>query len=779
MRKKVGIYSGVLYFPQDKVHKWDENSLSKGDVGGCEVWAIEISDHLQKIGYDVILFADCEAEHYSKSGVRYIPYTLFDKYCSENYFNYFISSRYNSIITNKIKAEKVFLFSQDPFILDSEDTLNLNYIDKVVVQSEYHKGILKEKYNIPDDMFEMTFQAINHDLYKDNAVKKKNQMVWSSHKSRGAKYFLEEVFPLIKKEVPDFEVVFCSYINDCDDDYFKKDGVRVFGTATKEELAKLQLESKVWVYPNTGIFENKENEKIGETFCITAIENGLAGNAIVCANKHGFSTTLNGYVGFIESDLFNDKQYIESAEDRHEFAVMLANQTVKILKDEKYFYELSQSAKDVCKKYTWDNAAKSWDGIFKEKENFVKNRISALVIYNGELDTTQIKNGVYGGDNAAIDFKVKHIRNCNCISKVLYKFKYVDTIVSVGDNDFRELNNAPYNIRRRWVHFDELDYNAIGRAIVENFKFNINRNVPTDNRLISIFTSCYNTEYGVFMRLYNSLLSQTHSNWNWWILDDSTDGHVEEYVNALADYRLHLIKNVTDHSSIGFNKHLIAMACDGDYLVEVDHDDELTYDCLELIDKAFKKYPDADFVYSLAFENKNGEAIIYGKGWGFGYGENRESTIFDGEKVLISATPSVNPVTIRTIYAQPNHVRCWRKDFYHKIGGHNPDLFVLDDQELLIRTFIYGKMCKIDKILYIQNEGEGERGEESGSTTQSWRFNEIQRTCWILKTKYDKLIHERILSLGHNDSVWDENNGVSILGGIHEKAEPICYVYEP
>ena len=91
---------------------------------------------------------------------------------------------------------------------------------------------------------------------------------------------------------------------------------------------------------------------------------------------------------------------------------------------------------------------------------------------------------------------------------------------------------------------------------------------------------------------------------------------------------------------------------------------------------------------------------------------------------------------------------------------------VLDDQELIIRTFLYGKMTKVEKVLYIQYEGDGERGV-SKDNTQSVRFSEIQRTTMLLKQRFDKEIHNRILELGMKDEAWDEKSGESVLWKDH------------
>ena len=53
------------------------------------------------------------------------------------------------------------------------------------------------------------------------------------------------------------------------------------------------------------------------------------------------------------------------------------------------------------------------------------------------------------------------------------------------------------------------------------------------------------------------------------------------------------------------------------------------------------------------------------------------------------------------IWYAPDHVRSWRKSVYEEIGGHNVDLSICDDHELMIRTYLKTKMYHIKKPLYI------------------------------------------------------------------------------
>lgn len=383
----------------------------------------------------------------------------------------------------------------------------------------------------------------------------------------------------------------------------------------------------------------------------------------------------------------------------------------------------------------------------------MKNRISAIIFDKNysKHNFNNIESIPFYYGSEELHFDIVGYDNSKDILSKLYDNIGFDCMLSIGNiDDFPELFSLPYQFRKKWVHNEFYNESEIADNIISTFLYNINReNVPT----FSIFTCAYKTPKEFCERLYRSLLSQTYKEWNWWILDDSPEGE-ESYFSKIKDPRITIIKNVTNHGNIGFNKHMIAMCCDGDYLVEVDHDDELRNDCLEYLKKAFDTYPDCDFAYSYGLEIMDGKAIHYDDGYALGLGRN-ETHIIDGNPVFFSTTPDINVLSMRHIVSMPNHVRCWKKDFYHKIGGHNTELSILDDMDLLIRTYLNGKMCKIPKVLYIQNEGTTEKSAR-GSTTQASRYAEIIRTGRLLKEKYDKEIHDKALKDGIEDEYWVE-----------------------
>lgn len=254
---------------------------------------------------------------------------------------------------------------------------------------------------------------------------------------------------------------------------------------------------------------------------------------------------------------------------------------------------------------------------------------------------------------------------------------------------------------------------------------------------IAVCTPLYNTPPETLARTWASLKNQTHTGWTWWIWDDSTNDQTWRHLWGLcADERHHIIpmRGMGNIGNIGEVKRRLMMAADGEILVELDHDDELTPNALAEIDTAMTA--DVDFVYSDWCEiNAAGEWCRYPDGWAFGYGNQYK---IDDRWVM--SAPEINGTTIRHIVSAPNHVRAWNASFYRSIGGHDPSLPVADDYELLVRTFLHGTMRHIPKLLYRQHIG--------GHTAQRQRNALIQQLVAEIADRYRGAITDRCVRLG-------------------------------
>lgn len=356
MKKVIGIYT---YYHGINEPYWDENS---NNMGGSETWTIQMANEFQKMGFHVIVFGNPQNWHFSSLGVEYVPRFSLNSRCEYQRFDYFISSRTAVELTPKINCDNIYIMSHEAIINGANTYYDLkpDIFKKIACLSEWHKNCLLSQYSglTPDRLF-LTFNGVDNSLYENvDLDEKRNLIVWSSCKERGLRYFVNAVFPCIKRMVPDLELAICAYNNDIDESYKILPDITVYGKLSKTELADLQKQAKAWVYLNYG-----DDEETGfrahETFCISAIENGFAKNAIICSNATGLDTTLSGYSGLIGTDMDLSFENV-SRELRNELKNRIIEQALNVFLDDDYRKRLAEESYEICRKYTWENAALSF-----------------------------------------------------------------------------------------------------------------------------------------------------------------------------------------------------------------------------------------------------------------------------------------------------------------------------------------------------------------------------------------------------------------------------------
>ena len=198
----------------------------------------------------------------------------------------------------------------------------------------------------------------------------------------------------------------------------------------------------------------------------------------------------------------------------------------------------------------------------------------------------------------------------------------------------------------------------------------------------------------------------------------------------------------------------------GKWLIEFDHDDMLFNWTLQTIKEAIDAYPNNKFIYSdnttITSDNKVTNCQ-YGKDyeWGLGYGYSYMSKIPNGEKIRTDSSGPVSNATIRHIVGVPNHFRCWNREFYFTIGGHNQTQRIADDYELLIRSFLKTKFTHIKCCCYAQRfDGQNSQYQESNDSDGQGNISDIQRRVRLISIYYDEQIHNRLNEIGLDDSRW-------------------------
>lgn len=248
----------------------------------------------------------------------------------------------------------------------------------------------------------------------------------------------------------------------------------------------------------------------------------------------------------------------------------------------------------------------------------------------------------------------------------------------------------------------------------------------------SIITPEHNSHNPYLYELYESLCAQTYQQWEWILY--LNNGCKKENINLqiINDNRVKITEAGTFESNIGAIKHHAFHLGTGDILVELDHDDLLTPECLNELFNVYEKNHDVGFVYSdCAILHMTEDFTPYNEANGWTY------TKFNWKGKDLITMRSFQPTShsLSFIWFAPDHVRSWRKDVYHKVGGHNSKLSVCDDHELMIRTYLNTKMCHIPKTLYIYRI--------TGENTWIQRNAEIQSKTVELFYQYARDLAEK------------------------------------
>ena len=319
-----------------------------------------------------------------------------------------------------------------------------------------------------------------------------------------------------------------------------------------------------------------------------------------------------------------------------------------------------------------------------------------------------------------------------------------DAIFSVEGADITRLSALPYHLKRRWrhLHGKPLTADALKRAIQEIYW--AYTKIGSDALpLVSVYTPTKNS-IAFIDETYANLVAQTHTNWEWVVVDDgSTDG-TPARLEAFRDPRIRLFR-FPEVGRIGYLKGAACGLARGDILAELDHDDILEPDCLSQVVSAFAANPDAGMVYTNCaewYEGTDRFNIYDAPFWKYRDTPWRgmmakEALQHDAMGTFDDGYNPKKPV-IEAMNVCPNHMRAFRRSTYTAVGGYR-DLVWADDYDLMIRMFLHSKIVHIDRMLYIQRMG-----------TNTWTRNtDILWPCFAeVRSNYIAALAARYKDLG-------------------------------
>ena len=398
---------------------------------------------------------------------------------------------------------------------------------------------------------------------------------------------------------------------------------------------------------------------------------------------------------------------------------------------------------------------------------------------------------IHAGDSLPVCFKrYKHdyIRpihflwngsNTDDITTILVDYKPRSVFIAVKE-DIEEqdkeviksyfVNFLPYEYKSK-IFYYQTDLLSIKE--IEQDTFSVLNSTHIEP-LISVITPSYESKHRI-QRPFRSLLKQSYTNWEWIILDDSkTDETWKTLCDfALTDPRIKVFKRDRNNGSIGDNKLHCAKLSFGDFIFELDHDDDIMPNTFEVLVKASIKYPEAKFFYSDCAEifEDSMNTFRYGEYFGLGFGAYYRQW-FKNDFHYIYKTHRMNPHTFRHIVGVPNHFRCWKRDAYFEVKGNNPALQVADDYDLILKTMLKYRWCHIPEFLYVQYRNEG------GDNFTFHRNGLIQYLVGQLQQLYEEDIHKRLTDLGVDDDVYNNKSGYPLDYEVNTFQYPLIdYVY--
>jgi O-antigen biosynthesis protein len=222
--------------------------------------------------------------------------------------------------------------------------------------------------------------------------------------------------------------------------------------------------------------------------------------------------------------------------------------------------------------------------------------------------------------------------------------------------------------------------------------------------LFSILLPVYNIDDRFLRLAIESVRDQVYSNWELCIVDDfSMKSHIRETLNYYrqTDPRIKVIFN-TKNSQISASSNSALGIASGDYIVLLDHDDELSPDALFENAKLIQAYPEADFIYS---------------------DEDQIDTL--GKRFSPFFKPDWSPDYFHACM-YTCHLSVYRTQLIREIGGFRSEFDGSQDYDLVLRVAEKtDRIHHIPKILYHWRVLPS--SVTSGEAAKPWAYEAAQR----------------------------------------------------
>ena len=204
------------------------------------------------------------------------------------------------------------------------------------------------------------------------------------------------------------------------------------------------------------------------------------------------------------------------------------------------------------------------------------------------------------------------------------------------------------------------------------------------NPKISILMPTFNSETTFLRKAIKSVERQYYGNWELCIVDDCSEReNVKEILEQKKNSKIK-IKLLNKNLGIGGASNECLKMASGEYVILLDHDDELSNNCLLEIVREINQNSDADYIYS-----------------------DEDKIDLEGRHVEPFFKPDWSPDLFLS-YNYPIHVSVFKKEILTNIGGFRTGYDGAQDYDLILRYLeSVRKIAHIPKVLYSWRKNPG------------------------------------------------------------------------
>jgi GR25 family glycosyltransferase involved in LPS biosynthesis len=347
-----------------------ENGSLVKEIYGSELALFSLINEL-KGKYNIFISGQNIPQNYLIDDIKFLTIDSLRNF--KNIFNseidMLVISRYlNYFMDVEHSSKKTFLWLHDICIHSAYNGQNLAFngkfffknikdkIDNVIVLSKWHKTLIQNFYEIPDDKISIIGNAIEPEKF-NIGNRQLNKFIWLSDYNRGLEPLIK-FFPEVHKKYPDAELhIFRDLSKNSKllEEANKHSFIKIRNFQPNQVIIQELLSSDFWLYPTN----------FTETYCISALEAQAAGCIVIASDLAALTNTIEDR-GFLIKDTLYSESYWSNI--LNIIDNLNSNHTLK----ESY----RKKGIEWAKKQNWKNRSERWLELFEDKKNnYVKVKI--------------------------------------------------------------------------------------------------------------------------------------------------------------------------------------------------------------------------------------------------------------------------------------------------------------------------------------------------------------------------------------------------------------------